>query len=245
MMEHALSKTVALADAELSPAEVPALIQELARNPSLMRALQVYMSVGRRRIGKVYDAKREDPVPQWLVDTVMHAPIEQATSRSANLISFGSAVLRRLKDKYTMPGWSLAAAGTAALAVVSAWLLVPNVSHGDTLLAAQLQRTIETTGSREAPLLTFRPVMTYLSKDQEYCRQYDVRSATERSAAVACRNQAGTWQIVMQLPPYPNFAPADSGREALDGYVESKRSGAPLGSEQVDQLVASHWQSRR
>lgn len=244
-MEHAYRKAVALADAELSAAEVPALVQELARNPSLVRALQVYVAVGRRRIAKPYEAKREEPVPQWLIDTVMRAPIEDVSSRrrTSKLGALGSGLVQRLKDRYALPGWTLAGPAVASLlAAVSAWLLLPNSSHGETLLAAQLQRTIETAGSKqEAPLLTFRPVMTFLSKDQGYCRQYDVRSATERTAGVACRTQTGAWQIVMQLPPYPTFAPADSGREALNAYVEAQRVGPPLEPDKVEQLIRSEW----
>lgn len=242
-MEHAYRKAVALADAELSAAEVPALVRELARSPSLVRALQVYVAVGRRRIAKPYEAKREEPVPQWLIDTVMRAPIEGVPSRTSKLSALGSGLVQRLKDRYALPGWTLAGPAVASLlAVVSAWLLLPSASHGETLLAAQLQQTIETAGSKqEAPLLTFRPVMTFLSRDQGYCRQYDVRSATERSAGVACRTQTGAWQIVMQQPPYPTFAPADSGREALNAYVEAKRVGPPLEPDKVDQLIRSEW----
>lgn len=242
-MEHAYRKAVALADAELSAAEVPALVRELARSPSLVRALQVYVAVSRRRIAKPYEAKREEAVPQWLIDTVMRAPIEGAPSRTSKLSVLGSGLVQRLKDKCALPGWTLAGPAVATLlAVVFAWLLLPNASHGETLLTAQLQRTIETAGSKqEAPLLTFRPVMTFLSKDHGYCRQYDVRSAVERAAGVACRTQTGAWQIVMQLPPYPTFAPADSGRDALNAYVETQRIGPPLEPDKVDQLIRNEW----
>ncbi|NJO23757.1 MAG: hypothetical protein HC868_13565 [Sphingomonadales bacterium] len=242
-MENALRKALALADAELSPAEVPALVRELARNPSLVRALQIYLAVGRRRIAKVYEAKREDPVPQWLIDTVMRAPIEQAAAgRSANLLSFGRGVLRRLKDKYTMPGWSLAAAPAALLAAVSAWLLVPNTSHGEALLMVQLQQAIETTNSGEsAPLLTFRPVMTFQDKDQTYCRQFEIRSGSERSGAYACRNQEGNWRIVMQTPPTSLSGMAPAAAQDINRAVSERRSGQPIKDEDVKRLTANGW----
>ena len=134
-MENAYHKALALADAELSPAELPALVDELARNPSMVRALQVYMTVGRGRLAKTYEAKRAEPVPQWLIDTVMHAPVEQSAGQSSKVVSYGSALLERMRRRYRMPGWSLAAgpAFAAVLAAVSAWLLVPNSSHGETL----------------------------------------------------------------------------------------------------------------
>jgi len=243
-MEHAHHKVVALADAELSAAEVPALIQELAHNPPLVRALQVYITVGRRRIAKPYDAKREEPVPEWLIDTIMRTPVERTAGRSASH-GFGRDVLKRLKDKYTMPGWSLAAgpAFAAMLAAASAWLLVPSSSHGETLLAAQLQHAIETTGSsQDAPLLSFRPVLTFLGKDQAYCRQFEIRSGVERSAALACRQGTGTWQVVMQTPPSPLGTTPAGAREDLARLVASRMSGEPLDAKQVDQLKDRGWQ---
>jgi hypothetical protein len=244
-MEHTLRKTMALADAEISPAEVPALVQELARNPSLVRALQVYIAVGRRRIAKAYETKREDPVPQWLIDTVMRAPMAQAAGSSSGFGSVASGALRRLRSKYAMPGWSLAAGPALAAAVVAAaaWLMVPNPSHGESLLAAQLQQAIETTNSREdAVLLRLRPVMTFQDKNQGFCRQFEIRSGSERSGAFACRNGTGNWDIVMQTPPAPlAMGPAGSQQEVLNGAVTERRAGAPLEAEEVRQLIANGW----
>jgi hypothetical protein len=243
-MEHALHKALALADAELSASEVPALVSELARNPSLVRALQVYVAVGRRRIAGPYAAKRDEPVPQWLIDTVMQAPIGETSRRAYG--SYAGALIRRLKDRYSMPGWSLAAgpAFAAVLAAVSVWLLLPASSHGNTLLTAQLQRAIETTDSGDnATLLTFRPVLTFTNKQQAYCRQFEIRSGTERSAAVACREPDGSWQVVKETPPAGlGTAPAGSAREELDRYVASEMSGSPIEKEEVGKLTRNRWQ---
>jgi hypothetical protein len=239
-MEHALRKVLALADAELSPAEVPGLVQELARNPSLVRALQSYLAVGRRRIAAPYAAKVQEPVPQWLVDTVMHAPIGAPEERSFNVVSFGRALLERLKGKYRMPGWSLAAgpAVAAILAAVSVLQLVPQPSEGEKLLVAQLQQAIDKTRSgQEAPLLAFRPVVTFIDKDQAYCRQYEVRGSAERSFGVACRNASGSWDIAMETAPSPTgTAPASSVREELDGFVGS-RMGRVLDKDEADAVI--------
>ena len=243
-MEHALRKVLALADAEISPAEVPTLVQELARNPSLVRALQSYLAVGRRRIAAPYAAKVQEPVPQWLVDTVMRAPIGAPEDRSFNVVSFGRALLDRLKGKYRMPGWSLAAgpAVAAILAAVSVLQLVPPSSAGEKLLVAQLQQAIDKTLSgQDAPLLTFRPVITFVDKDQAYCRQYEVRGSAERSFGVACRNPSGSWDIAMETAPSPTgTAPAGSVREELD-RVAGSRMGRVLDKDQADRAVIGHW----
>jgi hypothetical protein len=243
-MEHALRKVLALADAELSPAEVPPLVQELARNPSLVRALQSYLAVGRRRIAAPYAAKVQEPVPQWLVDTVMRAPIGVPENSSFNVVSFGRALLERLRGKYRMPGWSLAAgpAVAAILAAVSVLQLVPQASEGERLLAAQLQQAIDQTRSgQDAPLLTLRPVITFLDKDQAYCRQYEVRGSAERSFGVACRNTSGGWDIAMETAPSPTgTAPAGSVREELDRFVGS-RMARVLDKDEADRALVSRW----
>lgn len=239
-MEHALRKTVALADAEISPSEIPGLIQELARSPSLVRALQMYVATGRQRVAKVYEAKRDEPVPQWLVDTVMTAPVAQPASQPSNLVSLGSRLLKRLKDGYTMPGWSLAAAPAALLVAVSAWLLVPNTSYGETLLAAQLQRAIETTNTGETPLLLFRPVLTFEDKQQMFCRQFEVKSQSERFGAYACRGTNGTWDVVMQTPP-TQFGPSPAAQQDLNSAVTARRNGPPIDEAEVRRLTANGW----
>ena len=241
-MENAYHKALALADAELSPAELPALVDELARNPSMVRALQVYMTVGRGRLAKTYEAKRAEPVPQWLIDTVMHAPVEQSVDRSSKVISYGSALLERMRRRYRMPGWSLAAgpAFAAVLAAVSAWMLVPNSSHGETLMTAQLQGALERTATSQAG---FRPLLTYWSNDQNWCRQFEMRTDVERTFAIACRADDGNWRVVMQTPPGSLGAilPAGSPREHLDRYVAASVSGQPLERPQVEEAIKSGW----
>ena len=153
-MEYALRKTLALADAELSAAEVPALVQELARNPSLVRALQVYIAVGRRRIAKPYAAKRDEPVPQWLVDTVMRTPMERAADRSASVVSFGSKLLERMRSRYHTPGWAVAGPALAAVLALFVWQQATGAATGGLLMTAKLQNALERTASGEDPSLT-------------------------------------------------------------------------------------------
>ena len=241
-MEKAYHKALALADAELSPAELPAVVDELARNPSMVRALQVYMAVGRQRLAKTYDAKRAEAVPQWLIDTVMHAPIERPAGQSSTVISYGSALLERMRRRYRMPGWSLAAgpAFAAVLAGVSAWLLLPASTNGETLMTAQLQSALERTATSQAG---FRPLLTYWSSDQNWCRQFEVRSDVERTFAIACRADDGNWRVIMQTPPGSLGAilPAGSPREHLDRYAATSVSGQPLELSQVEEAIKSGW----
>lgn len=242
-MEYAFRKTLALADAELSAAEVPALVQELARNPSLVRALQVYIAVGRRRIAKPYAAKRDEPVPQWLIDTVMRSPMERAADRSASVVSFGSKLLERMRSRYHTPGWAVAGPALAAVLALFVWQQATGEAPGGLLMTAKLQNALEHTASGEDPSLAgFRPLLTYWSHDQTWCRQFEMRSSEERTFGVACRADDGNWQLVMQTPPGPvGMLPAGSPRQHLDGYVATKMSGQALENPQVVDVMKSNW----
>ena len=242
-MEYAFRKTLALADAELSAAEVPALVQELARNPSLVRALQVYIAVGRRRIAKPYAAKRDEPVPQWLIDTVMRAPMERAADRSASVVSLGSKLLERMRRSYRAPGWAVAGPALAAVLALFVWQQATGAAPGGLLMTAKLQNALEHTASGEDPSLRgFMPLLTYWSHDQAWCRQFEMRSSEERTFGVACRADGGNWRVVMQTPPGPlGMLPAGSPRQHLDGYVASRMSGQPLETPQIVDVMKSDW----
>ena len=62
-MMNAGEKAMALVDGQLSPVEVPALVQELARNAALVAELQGYLAMSRSRIAQAYAAKTDEPVP--------------------------------------------------------------------------------------------------------------------------------------------------------------------------------------
>ena len=47
----------------------------------LIARLQLYLAVNRPRIGELYRSQSKEPVPQWLVDTVMRAPAAQPRRR--------------------------------------------------------------------------------------------------------------------------------------------------------------------
>ncbi len=81
--EDAGEKAMALVDGRLAPAEVPELVQELARSPALVAELQAYLATAGRRMAEPFEAKLSEPPPAWLVDAVMRAPTApEAAGRS-------------------------------------------------------------------------------------------------------------------------------------------------------------------
>jgi len=250
MMTNASTKAMALVDGQLDPAELPALVQELARDTGLVTEAQGFLAMSRARVAEPYRGKASEPLPAWLVDTVLHADVAAAASQSIKPLAYVRELLGRLGETYPAPRWSLAAGPTLAAAVVAlgAWLLMPTASQSDALMTAQLQSALESTPSgKDMPMLAFRPTLTYWSKDQAWCRQFEVRydGTNQAVAAVACRSGDGNWRVAREAPPIPlGTAPAGSPREELDRFVGTTMDGAPLERADVEAKIKSGWRPR-
>src|SRR5262245_34709053 len=156
-MKDAGEKAMALVDGQLTPAEVPSLVHELARSPSLVVELQTYLAVSRGRIASAFATKSEEPVPAWLIDTVMRGA--SADRRSAPQAGFGRSLLRWLQGSYRIPAWSLAAAPAAVvvLAAVAGGVAVQQAGRSSPM-EASLGAALEGTASgKDAAVATARP----------------------------------------------------------------------------------------
>jgi len=247
-MKDAGEKAMALVDGQLAPAEVPGLVQELARDPSLVTELQAYLALSRSRLASVFAAKSDEPVPAWLTDSVMRGDAA-AERQPVPRPGFGARrLLRWLRGSYRVPAWSLAAAPAAlvVLAVLAGGLALNAKVSGpmDASLAAALEGTAS---GKDAAVATVRPVLTFNSKTAGWCRQMEVRHATRQvSHALACRSEDGRWSVVSSTPPGPaGFVPAGADRrKALDDLATSMMRGEPLSAEQESALIARRWQNR-
>jgi hypothetical protein len=245
-MQDAGEKAMALVDGQLAPAEVPGLVQELARDPLLVAELQTYLALSRSRVGSAFAAKDEEPVPAWLVEAVMRA---SAAERRPPVppIGLGQRALRWLQGACRVPAWSLAAApAVVLLAALAGGLVVRHTERGDGLqmdLSAALERTAS---GKDAAVATVRPVLSFSSKTAGWCRQLEVRHATQQvSHALACRGDDGRWAVVSSTGPGPGgIAPAGSDRrKVLDDLATSMMRGEPLSPQEEASVIARRWQS--
>jgi hypothetical protein len=245
-MTEAGEKAMALVDGQLTPSEVPSLVQELARNPSLVAELQTYLAVSRSRIASAFAAKGEEPVPVWLSDTVLRGTSHR---RPAPQAGFGRSLLRWLQGSYRVPAWSLAAAPAAVLllATLAGGLALQPAGLGSPM-AASLAAALEGTASgKDAAIATLRPVLSFSSRTAGWCRQIEVRHATRQiSYALACRGERGQWEVVSSTAPGPaGFVPAGADRrKAIDDLAASMMRGGPLPPEEEAAVIARRWRSQ-
>ncbi len=238
-MKNAGEKAMALVDGQLAPAEVPDLVQELARNAPLVAELQDYLALSQSRLSAAYAAKAEEPVPAWLIDTVTRQSVAARRTQSA----FARGLL--WLQNYRVPAWSLAAApALTALALLAVWLVALTPSRG-LLVEASLGTVLESaTSGKDAALATLRPVLSFNSVSAGWCRQFEVRHATRQvSHALACRGENGHWEVVASTPPGSGgLIPAGADRrKAIDDLVTSMMRGQPLSQAEEAATIGRGW----
>ncbi len=243
-MEDAYYKAMALADGELDSADLPDLVHKLERNSALMRAAQSFLDLRRSRLARLYARKGDEPVPQSIVQTIMTAPMGRSTKGAAGVFAYGGALFDRVRQKYPMPGWTLAAgpAFAAAVAVALSWALVPARGFEATL-TPQVQAALErSVGTDDAAVSGLTILQTYWSTNGSWCREVQVASSTQKTAALACRWGEGRWGVVLLTPPVPAGSTASPAREYLDNYVISHMNGPALAPAEIQSAIASRWQ---
>lgn len=233
---------MALVDGQLAPAEVPGLVQELARDARLVAELQEYLAVSRSRIADAFAAKGDEPVPAWLIDAVARPPA--AAPRARPDASPWQRLVVWLTESYRMPAWSLAAlpACVAALAILAVWLATPRASLlADADPGVALERA---ESGRDTAIATVRPVLSFASKTDGWCRQFEVRYANRQvSHALACRAEDGRWKVVAATSPgATGFAPAGAERRrVIDDLVTSMMRGEPLSQADEAAAIGRGW----
>jgi hypothetical protein len=238
-MKNAGEKAMALVDGQLAPAEVPDLVQELARSAPLIAELQDYLAVSQSRLAATYADKAEEPVPAWLIDTVRRGPVADGRSRAA----FARGLL--WLQTYRVPAWSLAAApALTALALLAVWLVASTPSRG-LLVEASLGTVLDgAVSGKDAPVASLRPVLSFKSTSAGWCRQFEVRHADKQvSYALACRGEAGHWDVVASTQPGSGgLMPAGADRrKAIDDLVTSMMRGQPLSQAEEAATIGRGW----
>jgi hypothetical protein len=269
-MRCAGEKAMALVDGQLAPAEVPTLVQELARNAALVAELQGYLATSQGRIGQVFAAKADEPVPPRLVDAIRSAPVGAAPAtpaappKQARAGRLATRVSDWLGRSCRVPAWSLAAApalAAAAAFVITVSILPTGLPVGQVgrdgpqahagamgaLASTELGAALERAGSgKDTTLASVRPMLTFASKDAGWCRQFEVRgSARQTSHGLACRGLAGNWRVVALTPPSASgkYLPAGADRRKLvDDMVTSMIAGEPLSPEGEAVVIEKRWQ---
>jgi hypothetical protein len=255
---------MAYADGVLPRHLRPLVRQALLRDPALLEKLESYI-ITNRGLAAPFD--RLPPVPDRLRRLL--APASPGPGERWWFMLRQALNERRVADRWRLPAWSLAGVAALIMATVFAWQL--NLANGSNpqlaeleakglLLPGQFQRALEQTESNvAAQLASLKPTGTFLSRQNEWCRQYEVTRGEEAGlAGIACRDAAGAWHVKgwarlePARPPEGGYAPA--GKQTRDGTDGLANLEATLGKLMRDvvllptdekRLIADGWQLPR
>jgi len=217
---------MAYADGVLPRHLRPLVRQALLREPALLEKLESYIITNR---GLAAPFERLPPMPHRLLRLLAEGQAERAGERWW-FVALRS-VEAKLAEHWRLPAWSLAGLAALVCGTLIAWQLntarpmrpeLAQLGAEGLATSPQFQRALDGTESNvAAALATLRPTGTFLSKDNAWCRQYELtREGQPRFAGIACRDAAGAWQVktwaaLGPTPPVSGYAPA--GQQTGEG----------------------------
>lgn len=229
----------AFLDNELSPAEMDAVREQLATDPSLadrLAELAVVDSELRGHYGKI----DERPIPASLRQ--MLAEDNQADPRpDITVVAF--PWWRRLREH---SGKAVAAAVVAGFAMAQ-WLTGPT---GDSAAWPKVAGVLESQPSGQIYPVSehteLTPRLTFRNQSGEWCRQFRLETANSASEQIACRTQSGRWEQKVQVQTGQQVADDDyqtaGGGSVLDEQLDRMMSTPPIGRDREQKLLERQWQ---
>lgn len=217
-MQIADETLMAFADGELDPAEARRVEAAVAADPALQARLRVF-SETRRMLREVPAA----PMPAG-GDAALIARIRAASQpRRPAMTPPAPANLNRRP--------LAAIAATLAVAVIGlGWWQIGGPQTGETgagMAALDSLASGEVQALPEGGSLTI--IASFITADEEFCREYETRSGDTATLVVACReDDAWKPRFAMSMTAAEGYVPASGEIEALDAFLAETGAGAPL-----------------
>ncbi|HXF54334.1 MAG TPA: hypothetical protein VNK52_09450 [Hyphomicrobiaceae bacterium] len=275
MSEISDSTLMAYADGELDPALRSAVEARLAVDPAMRVRLAAFTQTGREELSALFDPTMREAVPARLHDAIANFPMRNGSRQSTAPRSGevrGAAFGTLLQGLLGVSAISWARFALALLVGVSAgWVLsratlgpvpeggqAPRLVGADTASGALLLHVLESTPSgtvvsatgADGTTVSFKVVLSFLSRNAEYCRQYEmVAAGGAEFGGLACRSKDETWRIeVHTRAPAKGISrggkSVPAGEEnAVDAAVRGimPETGEVLVGESEKELIRNRW----
>lgn len=253
------------ADRTLSVEDSTRIAEALARDPQLRARLEAFVDTGRGLAAPFGDVLKA-PVPPRLVDAIMTAgrPQAQAAPAAPRADPFGG--IKTLFDglfSFSRPRWAPAFAAALMLAGgIAGWQLqrvaqAPEagglrVDNGRITAQGALARALEMAAAGdvtkdEAHGLAVNVRLTFRSKTQAYCRQYDLESGGAAFAGVACRAADGQWLVqyhtgtAASASAQSRTVPVADAKAQLGALIDAMSGGDPLDRDEEARARDQKW----
>jgi len=231
----------AFLDSELTDAEMDAVRNQLAQDPTLADRLAEMASVD-AQLQEHYAAIDDRPMPESVTRLLEQEPAPETAASPDNVVTF--PWWRTLRGH---AGKAVAAAVIAGVALMQ-WFGTPSSGGPSWQTVAQ---ALDTRPSGEvyevSNQATLTPRLTFRNQAGEWCRQFRLVSGDVASEQIACRTDAGSWEQVARvkagpLPESGTYQTA-SGGSVLDSTLDRMMAGPPVGPEKESELLGQQWRN--
>jgi surface antigen len=263
---------MAYVDGELDAAARAQVESRLSQSPDREAKLAVFQKTG-APLADLFREPMDEAPPAHLVALVMGtgAALKQhkRTTSAGKSRHFFEAAAEFLFGSSAQ--WATGLAYGAAMIAVGAsagWYMhsvgsgemrgpgLVAFEQGQILAEGALARALETTPSGigitltsdNSPAATVKADLTFRSRQQGYCRQYELAMPGDGHAGIACRRGDGKWrlEIYAAAAARPSSStriiPAgEAGSSTVEAAVSSMMEGDALGSDDEKTLIGNRW----
>ena len=218
----------AFLDAALADSEMQLIREHLADDESLVARLADLAMVD-PIVQQHYAQIDQQPLPEKVLALLQHDTTMPKTD-SDNVIYLS-------RWQHVQQQWQRYAAAVACVALFGGYGISQlNSSEPGSMLAIQpaVQQHLSQSVSGQTYDVTgqqLTPQLSFVNQDGDFCRQYSLQSASERSEHIACQQQ-GQWQLKASIASLPVMAQTGyqtaSGGSALDAMLDQFMVGPAL-----------------
>ena len=259
-------KLSAYLDGELSPEEMDQITDAVAASDELAARLEELGSADswvKEQFAEVDNQPfRADTLALLKDPQDAQAPEASGTPETDNIVAFKPMSDTPNPPKPVFWGQAIAASIALIVGVISGMQFGPGETSGANApvqfvgsipQGSQLHHMLETLPSLQEVTLngtsdTATAMMTFPTRNGQYCREYAHRSAGAQTRNIACRTDDG-WYITASVASQPSptaaasgFIPAGAGDDLIDTLIVDMMTADALTSEGEAFLLENGWQ---
>lgn len=230
----------AFLDAELTAEEMEWVRQQLMDDEELANRLAELAMVD-EQIATHYASIDQVPMPESVSCLLM--PQLTPQPQTAQIIAFP---LRKKLQKIFQP--QVAAAACAALVIVGSIQFFSGKQQDNWSAVAQV---LDTQISGNTKTLDdgshVKPRLTFLNRDGDYCRQFQISNQQQSSENIACRRN-NQWELQISLEQKTTAAEdyqTASGGSVLDATLDDLMQGEVFDASAEENAIANAWHSHQ
>ena len=248
---HPAEDLSAYLDGELQPEEMEQLARDMAADKLLAARLDRLATANQVFVAAAADI---DAVP--LSGRTQALLASAGKAEGARVIPFRPRrIVAFVMEHRAIAASLVCAAAVYGLSVLTLSGPASEIPASSGLIASNspLHRALEEGASGATVQLAgdvaIKPRLTFLTTDDSYCRQYELTTAAGAVEGIACRQDDG-WRVQVASFASGRIAQGDyqtaaSGRSAaLEAFIDSNISGAPLNVNDESALLARAWRGR-